>query len=154
MLCHLSGFLGYFVVIPFASIIGPLVVWLLKKDSSAFVDEHGKESINFQITMSIVYAITWILLFSIIFTLIAIPLFAILGVWIVVLVIVAAIKASQRRAFSLSTDNPLHPINSRRFVSLTPGSRHLTPPQWPTLAYSINAAAPSATSARSRGRWN
>jgi uncharacterized Tic20 family protein len=93
MLSHLSGFLGYLVVIPFASIIGPLVVWLLKKDSSTFVDEHGKESINFQITMSIFYAITWVLLFSIIFTLIAIPLFGLLGVWIVVLVIVAAIKA-------------------------------------------------------------
>jgi uncharacterized Tic20 family protein len=93
MLAHLSGFLGYLVVIPFASIIGPLVVWLLKKDASTFVDEHGKESINFQITMSIFYAITWVLLFSIIFTLIAIPLFGLLGVWIVVLVIVAAIKA-------------------------------------------------------------
>ena len=52
MFCHLSGFLGYFVVVPFASIIGPLVVWLLKKDASAFVDAHGKEAINFQITMS------------------------------------------------------------------------------------------------------
>jgi uncharacterized protein len=93
MLCHLSSFLGYFVVIPFASIIGPLVVWLLKKDSSAFVDVHGKEAINFQIMMSIVYTITWILFLSIIFTLIAIPLFSILGIWILVLVIVAAIKA-------------------------------------------------------------
>jgi uncharacterized Tic20 family protein len=93
MLSHLSGFLGYLVVIPFASIIGPLVVWLLKKDSSEFVDEHGKESINFQITMSVFYAITWVLFFSIIFTLIAIPLFGLLGVWMVVLVIVAAIKA-------------------------------------------------------------
>jgi uncharacterized Tic20 family protein len=92
MLCHLSGFLGYLPVVPFASIIGPLVVWLLKKNASAFVDEHGKESINFQITMSIVYALTWVLFFSIIFTLIAIPLFGLLGVWIVVLVILAAIK--------------------------------------------------------------
>jgi uncharacterized Tic20 family protein len=93
MLCHLSGFLGYLVVVPFASIIGPLVVWLLKKDSSAFVDEHGKESINFQITMSIVYAINWVLLFSIVFAIIAIPLFGLLGVWLIVLVIVGAIKA-------------------------------------------------------------
>jgi uncharacterized protein len=99
MLAHLSGFLGYLVVIPFASLIGPLIVWLLKKDSSAFVDEHGKESINFQITMSIFYAIVWVLLFSIIFTLVAIPLFGLLGVWIVVLVIVAAIKALNGERF-------------------------------------------------------
>jgi uncharacterized Tic20 family protein len=93
MLCHLSGFLGYFVVIPFASIIGPLVVWLLKKDSSAFVDAHGKEAINFQITISIIYALTWFLFFTIIFTLVAILLFPVLGLWMIVLVIVGAIKA-------------------------------------------------------------
>ena len=98
-LCHLSGFLGYFVVVPFASIIGPLVVWLIKKDSSTFVDEHGKEAINFQITMSIVYAITWFLFFTIIFTLVAMALFPVLGLWIVVLVIVAAIKASNGEHF-------------------------------------------------------
>jgi uncharacterized Tic20 family protein len=93
MLCHLSGFLGYFVVIPFASIIGPLVVWLLKKDSSAFVDAHGKDAINFQITISIIYAFTWFLFFTIVFTLVALLFFPVLGLWMIVLVIVGAIKA-------------------------------------------------------------
>jgi uncharacterized Tic20 family protein len=48
MLCHISGFAGYLGVVPFASVIGPVIVWLLKKDMSPFVDEHGKESITFK----------------------------------------------------------------------------------------------------------
>jgi uncharacterized Tic20 family protein len=95
MLCHLSGFAGYFGIIPFASIIGPLVVWLLKKDASEFVDEHGKEALNFQITMSIAYAIT-LMMFLIIIGVFLLPL---LGLWIIVLVIVAAIKASNGERF-------------------------------------------------------
>jgi hypothetical protein len=95
MLCHLSGFAGYLCVIPFASIIGPLVVWLLKKDTSAFVDEHGKESVNFQITMSIAYAIALILCLLVI----GIFILPLLGLWLVVMVIVAAIKASSGEHF-------------------------------------------------------
>ena len=95
MLCHLSGFLGYLTVVPFASIIGPLVVWLLKKDTSGFVDEHGKESINFQITMSIAYAITLMLCLVII----GFFILPVLGVWLVVLMIVAAIKAASGEHF-------------------------------------------------------
>ena len=39
MLCHLSAVAGF--VIPFGSILGPLVVWLIKKDEMPFVDLHG-----------------------------------------------------------------------------------------------------------------
>jgi uncharacterized Tic20 family protein len=45
MLCHLLGI--------FTSFIGPLVIWLIKKDSSPFVDDQGKEALNFQIIMLI-----------------------------------------------------------------------------------------------------
>jgi uncharacterized protein len=95
MLCHISGFAGYLGVVPFASVIGPLIVWLLKRDMSGFVDEHGKESLNFQITMSIAYAITIVLCFVLIGFLI-LPL---LGLWLVVLMIIAAIKASNGERF-------------------------------------------------------
>ena len=40
--CHLSGFVGY--IVPFGNIIAPLVIWLVKKEESQFVDYHGKES--------------------------------------------------------------------------------------------------------------
>jgi uncharacterized Tic20 family protein len=99
MACHVSGFVGYLPQVPIGGIIGPLVVWLLKKDSSRFVEEHGKESLNFQITMAIACAINWVLFFSIIFTLIAIPLMGLLGLWNIVLVIVASIKALNGEPF-------------------------------------------------------
>jgi uncharacterized protein len=42
MLCHLLGI--------FTGFVGPLIIWLIKKDSSPFVDDQGKEALNFQIT--------------------------------------------------------------------------------------------------------
>ncbi len=43
MLCHLLGLLTNF--------LGPLILWIIKKDDDAFVDEQGKEALNFQITI-------------------------------------------------------------------------------------------------------
>jgi uncharacterized protein len=51
MLAHLFSLVGY--VVPFGHVIAPLVVWLIKKDTSKFVDFHGRESLNFQICMMI-----------------------------------------------------------------------------------------------------
>ncbi len=48
---HLSAFCG--IVIPFGNIIGPLVVWMIKKDESEFVNRHGKAALNFQISFFI-----------------------------------------------------------------------------------------------------
>ena len=54
MFAHLAGFAFLLPVIPgIGSIIGPLVIWLIKKDQYPFVDEQGKEALNFQITMLI-----------------------------------------------------------------------------------------------------
>lgn len=88
MLCHLASFLGY--LFPFGNIIAPFIVWQLKKDNSEFVDYHGKESVNFQITVTIalIAAIPLILLVIGIFMLIAIPILE------AVLAIIAAVKAS------------------------------------------------------------
>src|SRR5690349_455038 len=67
---HLAGFLMY-SGIPFASILGPLVVWLLKRDQSPYVDDQGKEAVNFQISMAlyalliaptVCFVIGWVLL--------------------------------------------------------------------------------------------
>ena len=53
-LAHLTGLL-FFLPIPFAHILGPLVVWLLKRSESDFVDRHGKAAVNFQITFTIYF---------------------------------------------------------------------------------------------------
>ena len=60
VLCHALGFAGF--VFPLGNILGPLIVWLMKKSESPSVDAHGKEALNFQISMTI-----WILLCSITF---------------------------------------------------------------------------------------
>lgn len=51
MLCHLLAFLGF--LIPFGNIIGPVVVWMIGKGDSQFVDAHGKASVNFQISVTL-----------------------------------------------------------------------------------------------------
>lgn len=93
-MCHL-GALAAFIGIPFGHIIGPLVFWLLKKNEHAFVDNQGKESLNFQISMTIYCCIA----FPFIFILIGIPLLIALAITDLVLVIIAAVKASNGIAY-------------------------------------------------------
>jgi len=89
MLCHLSAFAGY--IIPFGNIIGPLVIWLIKRDEYPFVNDQGKESLNFQISIAIYAVISLILAFIIIgfFLLLAI------GILNLVMIIVASVKANE-----------------------------------------------------------
>ena len=51
MFCHLSALAGF--VIPFGNIIGPLVIYSMKKDEYTFVADQGKESLNFQISIMV-----------------------------------------------------------------------------------------------------
>jgi uncharacterized Tic20 family protein len=45
MFCHLGGIIGGFIL--------PLIIWLTKKEESEFIDDQGKEALNFQITILI-----------------------------------------------------------------------------------------------------
>ena len=50
MICHLAGLAGF--IMPAAgNIVAPLIIWQIKKDDYPFVDEQGKEAVNFQISM-------------------------------------------------------------------------------------------------------
>ena len=89
MLCHIAGLAGY--VIPVVgNIVGPLVLWQLKKDEHPFIDEQGKEAVNFQISMAI-YALVSVALFALC---IGPFLLAAVGIIDLVLLIVAAVKAN------------------------------------------------------------
>ncbi|MFZ5651910.1 MAG: DUF4870 domain-containing protein [Bacillota bacterium] len=88
MFCHLGGFCGY--IIPFGNIIVPLVLWLVKKDEYPLVDFHGKEALNFNISMTI-YAVISALLGII---LIGFILLAVLFVLDIVFIIRATIEAN------------------------------------------------------------
>lgn len=90
MLCHLAA-LSLFVGIPFGHLIGPLVVWLIKKDHYPFVDDQGKEALNFQISMTIYGIISGVLCLILIGFLLLIALL----VLEIVLVIIATVNASK-----------------------------------------------------------
>ena len=51
---HLSTFSRF--VIPFGNFIGPIVLWISNKEKSEFIDSHGKQAINFQLSI-LIYAI-------------------------------------------------------------------------------------------------
>ena len=51
-ICHLSALL-MIVGVPIGNILGPLVIWLVKRGEYEFVDDQGKEALNFQITFLI-----------------------------------------------------------------------------------------------------
>ena len=89
VLCHASALLGLFFHF-LGHIFGPLIVWLLKRGDGPEIDAHGKESLNFQLSMLIYDAVAVILCF----VLIGIPILLLLWVLNTVLVIIASIKAS------------------------------------------------------------
>lgn len=91
MLCHLSALSGL-IGVGFGFVLGPLVCWLVKKDIYAFVDDQGKEALNFQITMLIATLLC-------IASCIGVPLAWVLGIADIVLTIVAALKANDGVAY-------------------------------------------------------
>ena len=92
MFCHLGTLVTWF---PFANVILPLVIWLVKKESSPLVNDQGKESLNFQITILIGYAVC----IPLVLLLIGIPAMAAIFLFHVIFSIVAAIKAYEGRAY-------------------------------------------------------
>ncbi|MFC5580394.1 DUF4870 domain-containing protein [Rhodanobacter terrae] len=86
---HLSALAG--LVMPFGSIIGPLVIWLIKKDTMPFVDDQGKEALNFNITVALA-AVVCGLLCIVLIGFLLLPVLVIL--WLV-FVIVGTIKANE-----------------------------------------------------------
>ncbi|WP_323988425.1 DUF4870 domain-containing protein [Pseudomonas canadensis] len=89
MLCHLAAFLGF--VFPFGSVVGPLVLWQMKKEVDPFIDDQGKEALNFQITV----AIAWIACIVLAFAVIGFFLMVALAIATVVLTIIGSIKANK-----------------------------------------------------------
>lgn len=89
MFCHLSAFAGF--IIPFGSIIGPIVVWSIKRDQYPLVDDQGKEAINFQISMLIYFIASAIL----VLLLVGIPLLIAIFFFRIIITVVAAVKANE-----------------------------------------------------------
>ena len=94
MLCHLValvGLLGNGV----GFLLGPLVVWLLKREDDPFVDEQGKEAVNFQITMFIAALICA----PFVLVLIGILFLIVIGLMLTIFPIIGAIKANEGESY-------------------------------------------------------
>ncbi len=89
MLCHLSALAVF--IFPLGNVLGPLIIWLIKRDESEFVNEQGKEALNFQISFTIYCLVAALLIIVII----GIVLLIALGIVFLVLVIIASIKANE-----------------------------------------------------------
>ena len=87
MLAHLLGI--------FTGFVGALLIWLLKKDDSAFINEEAREALNFQITITIAYLVASMLMFI----LIGMLLLPILYVANIIFCILGAISASKGQSY-------------------------------------------------------
>ena len=97
---HLSSLSGLFTG-GIGNIIGPLIIWLIKKDTMAFASDQAKEALNFNITLLIISIVLVLVTF---FTLglgifITLPLGVLIGIAWLVLTIMAAIKANNGEAY-------------------------------------------------------
>jgi uncharacterized Tic20 family protein len=93
MLCHLSAFASFFF--PFGGIIGPLICWLSRKDESAWVDQNGKASMNFELSI-LLYSVLCI---PLCFILIGFLILGFLVTLKVICIIIASVKASKGEKF-------------------------------------------------------
>ena len=100
MIAHIVALTALISVI--GAILGPLIVWLVKKDTMPFVDDQAKEALNFNITVAIAIlalsAVGTVLLIVLIGVLFYLAAFAVGVAWLV-LTIVAAIKANEGVAY-------------------------------------------------------
>lgn len=94
VVCHLSALVGFFLW-GIGIILGPLLAWLIKRDSYPFVDDQGKEALNFQITVFLAGMVCTVL----VYLLIGIPLLVALAIFDLVFIIIAAVKASEGVAY-------------------------------------------------------
>ena len=104
MFAHLSALAGGLLTSAIGGwgfFIGPLVIWLMKKDTMPFVADQAKEALNFNITVSAIFVILLILSFLTlgIGFLITLPIMLIVGIAALVLIIIAAMKANQGIAY-------------------------------------------------------
>ncbi|VVP04892.1 DUF4870 domain-containing protein [Pseudomonas silesiensis] len=89
MFCHLSALLG--IWIPFGTLIGPLILWQMKREMDPFIDAQGKEALNFQITVAIATGLSILLMVVVV----GFFLIGLVAIGAVVLTIIAGVKANE-----------------------------------------------------------
>ena len=100
MFAHLSALLGLIITghwLGWGCFLGPLVIWLVKKDTMPFVNDQGKEALNFNITVAIIFFALFVLTLITLGlgVVIAMPVGVVVGVAWLVFTIIAAIRANE-----------------------------------------------------------
>ncbi len=90
MACHLMALSGV-IVQGIGFVLGPLITWLIKKDDHPFIDEQGKEAVNFQITMLMALIVSAFLCFIFI----GFVLLPVIAIGDIVFTVIAALKAKE-----------------------------------------------------------
>ncbi|NNC88868.1 MAG: DUF4870 domain-containing protein [Akkermansiaceae bacterium] len=97
MFTHLAALAG--LIIPYGNLVGPLILWVLKKDELPEVDRHGKEAVNCQISASIYMTVGGAIGTFLLAILIGIPILLLVGVvwlvFVIILPIIAGLKAKE-----------------------------------------------------------
>ena len=110
MWCHLAAFATF--VVPVGSVLGPLVVWLTKKQEYPLVDREGKKALNFQITVTICVVVVFIALMAAAFTetaavvIVAAFFGFIVGIAWLVAVVMAAVRTNEGKDFNYPISIP------------------------------------------------
>ena len=94
ILAHATALVGFLVPVA-GHMVGPLIVWLAKRQDSPEIDAQGKESLNFQISMFIWNIIAGILVLVVI----GIPILILLHILNIIFVIIASIQASEGKLY-------------------------------------------------------
>ena len=100
MLCHLSALAA--LIVPFGNVLGPLLVWQIKKNEFPSVAEHGKAALNFQLTVLIALVAggaAAVLLSFVCIGFLLIPVVVLIALCGLVFAIIAGIKANNGEAY-------------------------------------------------------
>jgi uncharacterized Tic20 family protein len=94
MLAHLSAMVA--MALGGATFLGPLIVWIIKKDQSKFVDYHGKEALNFQLNILIytLIAVAVTVATCGVGAFVTVPFLIGLGIYVIIISIIAGMKAN------------------------------------------------------------
>lgn len=93
MFAHLSALSGY--IIPLGNVLGPLIIWQVKKEGMSFVEDQAKEALNFQITVLIAVLIC----LALTLVLIGLLLLPVVGIGALIFTIIGGIKANGGEAY-------------------------------------------------------
>jgi len=90
LVAHLSGLVA--LALGGFAFLGPLIIWLIKKDQSPFVADQAKEALNFQIAVTIAFLVSAVIAMA---TCVGVILLPIVGIGSLVFAIIAAVEANK-----------------------------------------------------------